>query len=146
MGTTKIRRIFMKTKITEENLSLISLVLRLSIGTLFLGAGIIKVQGGIDGNITYYMSIFEKSIFPHTLIKAHASVIMIVEFILAVWLFSGVQLKKAWFASITILISLAFGMIFVYKFDVVSDNYIYVLISCLGVALTPYDSYKIYSK
>ncbi|MFT6068073.1 MAG: hypothetical protein ACJAT2_002143 [Bacteriovoracaceae bacterium] len=127
----------------KKNLSLISLILRLAIGTLFLGAAIIKVKGGIEGNIAYYLSIFEKSIFPIFLVKAHASVIMFVEFILAFWLFSGIKLKEAWIASALTLISLAFGMIFVYKFDVVSDNYIYVLISSLGILIAPYDSYKL---
>jgi uncharacterized membrane protein YphA (DoxX/SURF4 family) len=126
----------------RKNLALISLLLRLAIGTLFLGAGIIKVKGGIDGNITYYLSIFEKSIFPTTLIKLHASVIMFIEFILAIWLFSGIKLKQAWIASAITLITLAFGMIFVYKFDVVSDNYIYVVISCIGLYIAPYDIYS----
>jgi len=44
----------MHTETINKNLSLISLILRLSIGSLFLGAAIIKVQGGIEGNISYY--------------------------------------------------------------------------------------------
>jgi hypothetical protein len=118
-------------------------MLRLAIGTLFLGTAIIKVKGGISGNIAYFLSVFEKSIFPIFLVKIHASVIMFIEFILAFWLFSGVKLKEAWLASGITLISLAFGMIFVYKFDVVSDNYIYVLITCFGVLLAPYDTYRL---
>lgn len=133
----------MNTEIQSKNLSLISLILRLSMGTLFLGAAIIKVKGGIDGNIAYYLSIFEKSIFPQFLVKIHASIIMFVEFLLALWLFSGFKLKEAWIASAVTLISLAFGMIFVYKFDVVSDNYIYVLMTALGLFLTPYDNFRI---
>lgn len=125
----------------KKNLSTISVILRFSMGTLFLGAAIIKVNGGISGSIAYYMSMFEKSIFPVFLVKAHASVIMLIEFALALWLFSGIKLKEAWISSALILISLAFGMIFVYKFDVASDNYIYVLISCLGILLSPYDRY-----
>ncbi|OUR95661.1 hypothetical protein A9Q84_14260 [Halobacteriovorax marinus] len=133
----------MNTELQKKNLSLISLILRLSMGTLFLGTAIIKVKGGIDGNIAYFVSIFEKSIFPLALVKAQASIIMFVEFILAAWLFSGIKLKEAWIASGLTLISLAFGMIFVYKFDVVSDNYIYVLIACLGLFLAPYDKYRL---
>jgi uncharacterized membrane protein YphA (DoxX/SURF4 family) len=132
----------MKTK----NLSLISLILRVSIGTLFLGAALIKVSGGIDGSITHYLSLLGKSILPSFLIKAHASVIMLVEFVLAFWLFSGFKLKWAWIASSLTLLSLAFGMIFAYKFDVVSDNIIYILITCLGLYLTPYDNFVIKSK
>ena len=54
----------MTNKTLNKNFSLISLILRLSIGTLFLGAGLIKISGGIDGAIAYYMSMFENSIFP----------------------------------------------------------------------------------
>lgn len=125
------------------NYSLISLILRLSIGSLFLGAGIIKISGGIEGSITYYMSLFEKTIFPLFLVKAHASIIMILELVLAFWLFSGFKLRLAWITSALTLITLAFGMIFTYKFDVVSDNYIYVLISCIGIVLAPFDDYRI---
>jgi thiosulfate dehydrogenase [quinone] large subunit len=126
----------------NKNLSLFSLILRLALGSLFLGAAIIKVQGGIDGNIAYYMGIFEKSIFPTFLVKIHGSIIMFVEFILGLWLVSGFKLKQAWIASATTLISLAFGMIFVYKFDVVSDNLIYVVMSCVGILIAPYDKYR----
>jgi thiosulfate dehydrogenase [quinone] large subunit len=126
----------------NKNLSIFSLILRLALGSLFLGTAIIKVQGGIDGNIAYYMGIFEKSIFPTFLVKIHASIIMFVEFILGLWLVSGFKLKQAWIASATTLISLAFGMIFVYKFDVVSDNLVYVVMSCVGILIAPYDKYR----
>lgn len=125
-----------------NQLSLISLILRISIGLLFLGAAIIKVQGGIDGSIAYYMSMFKESIFPEFLVKIHASMIMFLEFALGLWLLSGLKLKYAWIASALTLISLAFGMIFVYKFDVVSDNFIYVLITCLGIYIEPYDKFR----
>lgn len=133
----------MKNEELEKNLSTFSLILRLAIGTLFLGAAIIKVQGGIDGSIAYYQSIFEKSIFPSTLVKMHASLIMFVEFILAFWLFSGFKLRQAWIASALTLATLAFGMIFVYKFDVVSDNIIYVFLCCVGILLVPYDRCRV---
>lgn len=126
-----------------KNLPVISLILRLAIGTLFLGAGIIKISGGIEGSISYYMSMFEKTIFPIFLVKAHASIIMILELFLAVWLISGIKIKYAWIASALTLLSLAFGMIFTYKFDVASDNYIYVLITGIGILLSPYDKYNL---
>ncbi len=136
----------MNKDITNKNLQLVSILLRLSIGTLFLGAAIIKVKGGIDGSIAYYTSIFEKTIFPLFLVKMHASIIMPLEFILAIWLFSGFKLKTAWIASAVTLVTLAFGMIFAYKFDVTSDNYLYVLICCLGILLSPYDKFIIQGK
>lgn len=127
----------------KTDLQWFALFLRVIMASLFLGAALIKVQGGIDGSIAYYMSMFEKSILPLSLVKIHASIIIFVEFGLALWLISGYKLKAAWIASAFTLISLAFGMIFVYKFDVASDNYLYVLISGLGLLLTPYDKFQI---
>jgi uncharacterized membrane protein YphA (DoxX/SURF4 family) len=126
-------------KLKLNDLAWVSIILRLSIASLFLGAAVIKIKGGIDGSITYYMSMFEKSIFPLFLVKAHASIIMFIEFILAIWLISGYKLRYAWIASSLTLISLAFGMIFVYKFDVASDNYIYALVSLIGLVLSSHD-------
>lgn len=123
----------------EKDLQVLSLLLRLSMGTLFLGAAIIKIPGGTEGTVSYYMSMFEKSMLPVFLVKMHASVILFVELGLALWLLSGHKLKAAWLASALTLISLAFGMIFVHKFDVVSDNYVYVLISGVGYILASYD-------
>ncbi len=130
----------------ENELHWFAVLVRVSMASLFLGAAIIKVQGGISGSIAYYMSIFEKSIFPLFLVKIHASVIMFVEFVIAFWLLSGYKLKLAWIVTGFTLISLAFGMIFVYKFDVASDNYLYVLMAGLGLLLSPYDKFQIGQK
>lgn len=133
----------MQLTITKNDVAVISLILRVAMASLFLGAAIIKVKGGISGNIDYYLSIFKDSDFPIFLVKFHASIIMIVEFALGIWLLAGVKLKFAWLASALTLISLAFGMIFVYKFETVSDNYIYVVISMLGYLLSSYDHFRL---
>ena len=131
----------MQVTIKKNDLAIISLILRIAIGSLFLGAAMIKLKGGISGNIDYYLSIFKDSDFPIIIVKFHASVIMFLEFVIGIWLIIGFKLKYAWIASAFTLISLAFGMIFVYKFETVSDNYIYVVISILGYLLSSYDQY-----
>ncbi len=120
-----------------------SALLRLSIGSLLLSAALIKVPGGIAGTIAYYSSLFEQSILPLFLVKAHASVIMFVEFALGIWLLSGYRLPLAWKASSLLLVSLAVGMVFAGKYDVASDNYLYVLVSCLGLFLARYDRWTL---
>lgn len=116
-----------------------SLLLRLSIGTLFLCAAIVKAHLGIPGTIGYYSWLFEKSLLPHFLVTAHASVIIFTEFGLAFWLFSGFQLELAWKIAALLLLSLAIGMIFAGKYDVASDNYVYVFLCIAGLLTSSFD-------
>ncbi|MTI32463.1 MauE/DoxX family redox-associated membrane protein [Xanthovirga aplysinae] len=117
-----------------------SLLLRIAIGSLFLAAGIIKLPNGISGNIAYYQqSYFEHSLLPDFFITSHASIIMFVEFILAIWLFSGYRLKWAWIGSGLTFISLAFGLVFAYQFASTNDNYIYLFITTVGLLLSRHD-------
>ncbi len=126
----------------KESLHYFSILLRLSIGTLLLTAGLLKIPYGIDGTIGYYMSMFEKSLLPPLLIKAHASVIIFLEVGLGAWLLSGFKLRAAWIAAGVLLISLAVGMVFAGKYDVANDNYVYVLIAGLGLFLSSFDRWK----
>ena len=129
----------MNNTINHQHLNIISIILRAAMASLFLGTALIKFPGGVSGVVEYYMGLFEGGMLPAFLVKIHASIIMFVEFAMAIWLISGYRLKWAWVAASGVLISLAFGMIFVAKFDVVSDNYIYVVISALGLFLSQYD-------
>jgi hypothetical protein len=116
-----------------------SALLRLAIGSLFLSAAIVKTPMGIPGIIAYYSAAFEKSIFPHFLVVAHASLILFFEYGMAVWLFSGFKLSLAWKAAALLLVTLAIGMIFAGKYDVAGQNYVYVFISVIGLLLSPFD-------
>lgn len=127
----------------KKNLQIVSLVLRLAMGSLFLAAALIKVEGGISGTIAYYTSLFEKSLLPLSLVRLHASVVMIGEFTMAFWLITGFKVRIAWITSTFFLMSFAFGMMMISKFDVASDNYIYVLISCVGLLLSQYDYFNV---
>jgi hypothetical protein len=98
---------------------------------------------GIPGVIAYYSAAFEKSILPHFLVVAHASLILFFEYGMAVWLFSGFKLSLAWKAAALLLVSLAIGMIFAGKYDVAGQNYIYVFISVIGLLLGPFDRWVV---
>jgi hypothetical protein len=123
----------------ENNLHWVSILMRLSIGTLFLCAAIIKTPLGIPGIIAYYSSLLDKSLLPLFLVKLHASLILFFEFGLAFWLYSGWQLRLAWKVAGILLISLAIGMIFAGKYDVASANYVYVLFCAVGLSASAFD-------
>lgn len=123
----------------QQDLHWVSVFLRASLGSLFLAAAISKVPHGIAGTVGYYSSLFEHSLLPSFLVKAHASVIMWVEFALALWLLSGYRLALAWKGAALVLLSLAVGMLFAGKTDVASDNYVYVALALGGIVTSRFD-------
>ena len=135
----------MNTTLTQ-NLGIVSLILRLSFASLFLATALMKLQGGIGGTIAYYQSTFADSMLPGFLVTFHASIIMILEFVLGIWLLTGFKLKWAWIASALTLITLAFGLIFVRQYPGVSDNFIYVLMAGIGLILSSYDPWQLGKK
>jgi hypothetical protein len=122
-----------------RDLHWVSVFSRASLGSLFLSAAISKLPGGIAGTVGYYSKLFEHSLLPSFLVTAHASAIMLVEFVLALWLLSGYRLTLAWKASAAVLLSLAVGMIFAGKTDVASANYLYVAFALGGLATSHFD-------
>ncbi len=120
-----------------------SVFLRLAIGSLFLSAGATKLPGGISGTVGYYSSLFEHSLLPAFMVRAHASVIMFIELGLGAWLLSGYRLGSAWKAAALVLLSLAVGMLFAGKYDVASDNYVYVLLSVGGLLVSRFDRWAL---
>ena len=126
-----------------QSLHWVSILMRLAIGTLFLGAAIVKTPLGIPGILAYYSSLFDKSLLPEFLVRAHAALILFFEYGLAIWLFSGWQLRWAWKIAAVLLVSLAVGMIFAGKYDVASANYIYVLLCAVGLFVSGYDRWVV---
>jgi hypothetical protein len=126
----------------RKSLHWISILMRLSIGTLFLCAAVVKTPLGIPGIIAYYTSLFDKSLLPAFLVKIHATLILFLEYGLAGWLFSGWRLALAWKVASLLLVSLAIGMIFAGKYDVANDNYLYVLLCLVGLFASPFDRWR----
>jgi hypothetical protein len=123
----------------QQDLHWVSVFLRASLGSLLLAAAITKLPHGIAGTVGYYSSLFEQSLLPSFLVKAHASVIMFVELGLGLWLLSGYRLALAWKGAALVLVSLALGMVFAGKFDVASDNYVYVALALGGLVTARFD-------
>jgi hypothetical protein len=127
----------------RRDLHWVSVFLRLAIGSLFLSAGIIKLPGGVGGTGAYYSSLFQHSLLPTFLVRAHASAILFVELALGAWLLSGYRLGAAWKVAAGLLASLAIGMLFAGKYDVASDNYVYVLLSLGGLLARHFDRWTL---
>jgi uncharacterized membrane protein YphA (DoxX/SURF4 family) len=127
----------------QRDLHWVSVFLRLSVGSLFLTAGVMKLPGGVSGTVQYYSSLFEHSLLPPLLVRAHASAICLVEILLGLWLLSGYRLPIAWKAAAAVLVSLAIGMVFAAKYDVASDNYVYVLIALGGLLTSRFDRWTV---
>jgi hypothetical protein len=123
----------------QQDLHWVSVFLRGSLGSLFLVAAIAKMPGGVAGTVGYYSSLFEHSLLPAFLVRAHASVILFVELALALWLLSGYRLALAWKSAAVVLVSLAVGMLFAGKTDVASDNYVYVALALGGLVTARFD-------
>jgi hypothetical protein len=124
---------------TRRDLHWVSVFLRLSLGSLFLSAGVLKLPGGVSGTVAYYSSLFQGSLLPAFLVRAHASLILFIELALGVWLLSGYRLALGWKVAAALLTSLAVGMLFAGKYDVASDNYVYVLLSLGGLLASRFD-------
>lgn len=127
----------------RRDLHWVSVFLRLCIGSLFLSAGLMKLSGGVSGTVAYYSSLFEHSLLPAPLVRAHASVILFAELGLGAWLGSGLRLALAWKVAAALLSSLAIGMLFAGKYDVASDNYLYVLLSLGGLLVSRFDRWTL---
>jgi methylamine utilization protein MauE len=123
----------------RRDLHWVSVFLRASIGSLLLSAGILKLPGGVSGTVAYYSSLFSQSLLPAVLVRAHASLILFVELALGAWLLSGYRLALGWKVAAALLTSLAVGMLFAGKYDVASDNYLYVLLSLGGLLVSRFD-------
>ena len=66
------------------------------------------------------------------------------EALIPIWLLSGVRLRAGWIFTAFLIISLAFGLI-VAKQNA-SDNYCYVIMACVGLYMSRYDTCQLPAK
>ena len=121
----------------------ISLILRLSIASLFAVAAIDKFMGGMDDVVVRFVDMFKNTWLPEPLVALHARLIPWVESVIAIWLLLGVRLKEAWIVTALTLISLAFGMVVARQYATASENYLYVLMACVGLYFSEFDQCNI---
>ena len=121
----------------------ISLILRLAMAALFLGAAVPKFQHGLGSIVPAFQGMFKDSWLPMPLVTLHARCVPWIEAGLVAWLITGFRLRWAWTVAGLFLTSLAFGMIVVGKGDVAVGNFSYVLISCVGLYFSRYDRWSV---
>ena len=76
----------------------ISLLLRVAIASLLIGATIPKWMGGLEGTVTYFQSAFQDSWLPMGLVTLQARLTPFLEILLPLWLLVGWRLRLAWAA------------------------------------------------
>ena len=117
----------------------ISFILRVAMASLFGVAALSKFMGGVEVTANYIQGMFKGSFLPATLVTPYAYALPFAEALVALWLLSGIKLRAAWIFTAFVLISLAFGLV-VAKQPTAADVYLYVVIACIGLYFSRYDS------
>ncbi len=129
----------MNTNKEYSELSWIAIILRVAMSSLFMVAGVSKFAMGLGYSAEQIISSFSQTWLPGFLVAPYAYALPFVEIALALWIFSGQYIKKAWITAAFLLITLAFGMAIVGQSAIAAGNYVYVVIACLGLYVSRYD-------
>jgi hypothetical protein len=121
----------------------ISLILRVAVASIFGVAAFGKFSMGLGNYAAHMMIMFQNTFLPGFLLKPYIWVLPFAESLIVLWLLSGVKLREAWVFTAFVLLTLGFGMIVAQQGTVASENFIYMLIACLGVYMSKYDGCRI---
>ena len=116
----------------------VSLILRLAMATLFIGAVVPKWTAPPGSLVASFEAMFKDTWLPMELVRMKARAVPWIETILPIWLILGFRLRWAWVATALFLTSLAFGMV-VAKAPNAALTYLYVLIACVGLYFSQFD-------
>lgn len=117
----------------------ISLILRIAMAVLFGTAAFGKFAGGFGNYAAFMMNMFKDTSLPGWLLAPYINVLPFAESLIAIWLLTGIRLRAAWIFTAFVLLSLGFGTMVAKQVAIVSANYIYMMIACLGIYLSKYD-------
>lgn len=117
----------------------VSLILRLAMASLFIGAVVPKWMGPPGKTVQMFQSMFQSTWLPMPLVTLHAQLTPWIEILLPVWLILGFRLRWAWVVTGLYLVSLAFGMVVAQQYGTAANNYFYALFSCAGLYFSRYD-------
>ena len=123
--------------------ALVSLILRVAIASLFIGAAVPKWMGPAGATAAAFEGLFKETWLPLILVKLHGRLVPWIEAVIPLWLLLGFRLRAAWTFTALFLVSLAFGMIVAQKGDVAASNFVYVMIACAGLYFSPFDRFGI---
>jgi thiosulfate dehydrogenase [quinone] large subunit len=113
----------------------IAFLLRLSLGMLFLFAGLGKFlgPGGPGGTANWLVGEFEGTFLPSALLLPYAYALPYVEVVLGAALILGVATRPVLMVTALLLISLAFGKVLLKDHATVANNLNYVLIAAVAL-------------
>ena len=130
------------TETTTKNLHWISILMRVSIGTLFFIAALGPLSMGIPETVASFETMFKNSIAPVFIVKWFGAGHAFVELAIVFWLFSGYKLRAAWLAAGFLLIILASGMLMIQKWDAAADDFMYVVMAGIGLLTSRFDKWQ----
>ena len=118
--------------------SWISFILRIAVASLFAVAAAYKFTGGLDALVKQFTGMFQNTFLPASLVAIYARILPWLEALIAVWLLIGIRLKAAWIVTAFTLISLSFGLTVAKQSP--ADTYVYIVIACLGIYFSEFDT------
>ena len=121
----------------------ISFILRLTVASLFAVAAVAKFEAGLEVTAEHFISVFESTWLPKSVVSVHAHVIPFLEVLIPLWLLIGFRLRIAWVFTALVALTLAFGMAVVRGYGVAADNYFYVFLCLLGIYFSPADRFSV---
>lgn len=121
----------------------VSLILRLAVALLFIGAAVPKWMGPPGATAASFQEFFKETWLPLSLVNLHGRLVPWIEALIPIWLLLGFRLRLAWVFTALFLVSLAFGMVVAQKGDIAAYNYLYVLIACAGLHFSQFDRFSI---
>ncbi len=126
----------------SQEKSWISLLLRIAVASLFIGAVVPKFREGMD-LVAAFQGMFQGTWLPMPLVKLHARLTPWAELLIPIWLISGFRLRWAWLFTGLFIISLAFGMIVAKQGPSAADNYSYLLLAIAGLYFSRFDTLNV---
>ena len=121
----------------------ISLILRLAVASLFIGAVVPKFLGGVDKLDIAFQGMFKDTWLPMPLVQLHAKLVPYLEALIPIWLLVGFRLRLAWVVTSLFMVTLAFGMIVAGKGDIAASNYFYVALCLAGLYFSQFDKWSV---
>lgn len=130
----------------RANLEWAFLLLRLSLGLLFLIAGFGKFHGGYSSAVNGIVGMFasnEENWLPIFMIKPYAYILPFVEVAFGALLVVGFLTRPVLVLTGLTLLSLAFGMMVAGNHGTVANNLVYVAMAAAAMGLSEFNRYSI---
>ena len=124
--------------------SWISLILRIAVASIFAVAAYGKFSAGLGNYAAGMTAMFKDTILPGWLLVPYINVLPFAESLIVIWLLVGVKLREAWIFAAFVLLTLGFGMVVAKQGATASENFIYMLMACLGIYLSKYDGCSLF--